>query len=591
MKIFTRLAAVSLMALPFAGASAQEAAEPSFMWGNLLDGTTTAGDNVSAILTPSATEVYVLSTMGTTDAAPEVSYAGEPLFTGSPYSGTSYANNFCLLKTDNAGAKQWAVYTNSGDFSSNEGALAATADGGVIFTAKVRHTDGYTDRDITFVDAAGKETGLDWTCDSRWYQVVLGKVSSEGELQWVRTIEVSTDYSATAATKAITNAIYTYSAAVDNEGSIYAGFNCANTVSFEKADGTKVSFTPTNIADWNGDSQQSVGELVIAKFDSNGYFIDYLTTEGSASYGIVRDLRWTGGYLYFAGYLIGNADGSTLKLGSAELAPSAVMSPVLGRLTSDLSVDWAKCFPGEKVDGKNAFQNYNIAVSGDNLWLCGQYNLKISDPGTDKFVSATQGTLREGFLIRLNKDNGEWLAARDSRDDDWSNPSAAAKTGLTGYLKVIAPEGKSEVYVYGYVMNAAVGCFVRAYDIDTMEANFDHSWNLVTQGGVPAAQVCALQPESSRLYVTARGNKAFQAYGADELSAAPSSWANYIAGFTMPVDLFYSESTGVVAPEVAEADENAPVEYFDLQGRKVANPTPGFYIVRQGAKTSKVLVK
>lgn len=38
-------------------------------------------------------------------------------------------------------------------------------------------------------------------------------------------------------------------------------------------------------------------------------------------------------------------------------------------------------------------------------------------------------------------------------------------------------------------------------------------------------------------------------------------------------------------------DENAPVEYFNLQGVKVANPSNGIYVVRQGNKVSKVLVK
>ena len=38
-------------------------------------------------------------------------------------------------------------------------------------------------------------------------------------------------------------------------------------------------------------------------------------------------------------------------------------------------------------------------------------------------------------------------------------------------------------------------------------------------------------------------------------------------------------------------DENAPVEYFNLQGMRVANPENGIYIVRQGSKTTKVFVK
>lgn len=39
------------------------------------------------------------------------------------------------------------------------------------------------------------------------------------------------------------------------------------------------------------------------------------------------------------------------------------------------------------------------------------------------------------------------------------------------------------------------------------------------------------------------------------------------------------------------AEENAPAVYYNLQGVKVANPENGVYVVRQGNKVSKVLVK
>jgi hypothetical protein len=38
-------------------------------------------------------------------------------------------------------------------------------------------------------------------------------------------------------------------------------------------------------------------------------------------------------------------------------------------------------------------------------------------------------------------------------------------------------------------------------------------------------------------------------------------------------------------------EENAPVEYFNLQGVRVANPENGLFIRRQGNKATKVLVK
>ncbi len=47
--------------------------------------------------------------------------------------------------------------------------------------------------------------------------------------------------------------------------------------------------------------------------------------------------------------------------------------------------------------------------------------------------------------------------------------------------------------------------------------------------------------------------------------------------------------TGIT--NVTVADENAPVEYYNLQGVKVANPQNGLYIRRQGNQSTKVLVK
>ncbi len=55
------------------------------------------------------------------------------------------------------------------------------------------------------------------------------------------------------------------------------------------------------------------------------------------------------------------------------------------------------------------------------------------------------------------------------------------------------------------------------------------------------------------------------------------------ATVTLTVKRDYAGVDGV------EIDENAPAEYFDLQGRKIANPEKGLYIVRQGNKVSKVI--
>ncbi|MDE7407139.1 MAG: chitobiase/beta-hexosaminidase C-terminal domain-containing protein, partial [Muribaculaceae bacterium] len=50
-------------------------------------------------------------------------------------------------------------------------------------------------------------------------------------------------------------------------------------------------------------------------------------------------------------------------------------------------------------------------------------------------------------------------------------------------------------------------------------------------------------------------------------------------------------TTGIDSVEADIVDENAPVEYYNIQGVRVANPQNGIFIKRQGSKVTKVYVK
>ncbi len=54
--------------------------------------------------------------------------------------------------------------------------------------------------------------------------------------------------------------------------------------------------------------------------------------------------------------------------------------------------------------------------------------------------------------------------------------------------------------------------------------------------------------------------------------------------------LYYLGKDGAAVEAIA-IDENAPVEYYNMQGIRVANPTNGLYIKRQGKTSTKVMVK
>lgn len=60
---------------------------------------------------------------------------------------------------------------------------------------------------------------------------------------------------------------------------------------------------------------------------------------------------------------------------------------------------------------------------------------------------------------------------------------------------------------------------------------------------------------------------------------------------SQPITVTLQFSTADSGVDSIDAEADAATEWFDLQGRKVVNPEKGLYILRQGNKVSKRLVK
>ena len=573
-----------LSALVSLGTSAATVSEPTAAWANLLIGIP-GQDQATAIATHGNNEVYWMLTDGSTTADPEVTYAGVELYQGASYEGTSSNKNLTLLKTDGAGEKQWCLYSKWGDFSANEGGLAVKSNGDIVFAGGVRHTDGYFTEPVTIVDGKGTATTIDWTIgDRRWDQLIIGTVSADGDLLWVKTYTID-DAPVPAATGQradhTADAINVYSVAVDDNDNIYVAGNFRTDLTIPAADGKDVILHPKNVEGWDGDAQGTVGSFYLVKLDSNGYYLNHLAEEGDeiqASY--IRHLEWKNGMLYILGDLKGKND-ATVKIAGNEMTPTSYVCPLVGCLDSDFSAKWIKCLPGGPVGGKNAVQNVGLSVDDNNVWLAGQYNGRISDPANaEKYVESTQGNMREGFIIDLDNNTGDWINAVDSR-------AAFNQNMLTGYLDVIVPASDPDnIYVFGYAMNATVGVFLRSYDKTTLVGNPDKSWNIVTKGGVPTAQNIVYEPTIGAAYITVRGNQAFQPMGG-ELTANPGGYTNLLARF----DLLEAFTTGVENVIAAESDlltftsakglltvvnngsHTATVNIYDVTGRTVATAT------------------
>lgn len=571
-------------------AGAQSNSEIKCQWAKLIDGKTSGGDQLTEVCVGKNGSVYWLGTYGTTSDAPDIAYDGETIYTGALTAGTSQNNNYTLIKTDSNGNKEWVVYSNSGDFTSGSGGMAVTSDGGVVTVTKARHSSDMQDKDLTIIDAAGTTTNFGWpetVGATRVYKILVTKVSTTGEIEWNRLLDVSTVPGAASTAELWPDAFNLGNLTVDSEDNIYMILNLKNTLSVPKSDGTTATVNVVNNKTWTGETQQSCGDFVIIGLDKDGYYRNDFALEGTAAVGYGQRITYADGYLYAQGYI--NGDGTTLKAGEIVLAPTEIISPVIVCLDTNLNVSWAKCFAGEEVAGKKALQNTDISVVAGNVWFCGMFNLKFTDPeDATKTISATQGSAREGFIVKLDAASGRWLASRGSREDEWNNPSATAKTGLTGYLKVLQNnENPKNIYVAGYVMNANVGVFLREYDATTLEANLTTGQNnIITKGGVPSYVGGAYDAPNCAFYVAARGNNVFGVKDGDD-TAKPEKWGIVAAKFTLPAEML-SAVENIVVDNIAT---DAPAEYYDLSGRRVFNPATGLYIVRRGNTVEKVYLK
>lgn len=89
--------------------------------------------------------------------------------------------------------------------------------------------------------------------------------------------------------------------------------------------------------------------------------------------------------------------------------------------------------------------------------------------------------------------------------------------------------------------------------------------------------------ETSQNYTDTKEDKYTVVY--DETTGLPAQYVGRDRKY-----VFTNGATGAV-DSILAPDANAPVEYFDLNGRRVEDPSNGLYIRRQGSKASKIIVK
>lgn len=183
----------------------------------------------------------------------------------------------------------------------------------------------------------------------------------------------------------------------------------------------------------------------------------------------------------------------------------------------------------------------------------------------------------EGSLVQTSKNDyphwcqvGGGTTAGEIEADHVAFRSSSSSDKVMAYF---AGEAK-KMYVE---FDAAEGTSVRLKIQETRNADIAPTWRtirILTEKDLPFKGEIDLNPVSRFIKITPASVSGTVYLNAFRISDATGNFGEDFSGIT---DII--------------ADDNAPVEYFNLQGIRVDNPTSGLYIRRQGNRVEKILVK
>lgn len=424
----------------------------TFNWAHSVDGATDGGDNVLGVVKATDGDYFVASTFGTTNSAINVKFDGETLLgldgkpiEGSPYQGTSMNANLLLQKVSNTGSVVWNLYSKKGYIFDAQ--FAATADGGVVAAVKTRAwvASAGLDNLLEIVDGTGATTTIKdmWTSDSE-YRFLILKIDANGKLVWSRLAFGDVEFKNEALSNAVTvkdNAKIN-TCAVDEAGNVYLAGNLSTSLYFKKEDGTLAILVSKNNSKWDGKASTN-GDLFLVKLDANGYFVNSLSTDGTAKLAMFDKMVYNGGKLYLDGRV--QSDGAVMKVGGKEVAASTTtQTQILTSVnTSDLSVNYVNVLPSE---GAVTIQNKNAQFVNGKVYFTGIVNGTWLN-GSEKLVSTTA---LNGYVLEMDPATGT---------------ISHAVTSGNGIFGVYAND--KSLYAFGYAASKAV---LTPINVDTWKA-------------------------------------------------------------------------------------------------------------------------
>ena len=224
--------------------------------------------------------------------------------------------------------------------------------------------------------------------------------------------------------------------------------------------------------------------------------------------------------------------------------------------------------------------NLSVSYSSDNEEVA-----TIDAEGTITLVSAGVANITAKFDGNDKYAAGEVtykLTVKAGSTVDITNTYETAYTVAKAYELIEAGEGLDKaVYVKGYI--------TKIQEISTEFGNATYSINDNTTYDAATALVIYRgfygNDGGTNIKFTT-GNE----IAVDDVVVVYGKLKNYNGSKQMSSgNYIVTLNGGTTGVEGIEIDENAPVEYFNLQGVRVENPANGLYIMRQGDKVVKVI--
>ena len=248
------------------------------------------------------------------------------------------------------------------------------------------------------------------------------------------------------------------------------------------------------------------------------------------------------------------------------------------------------------------------------------YEFTLTQPNGGVKMSTTMGdwdTFNAGCLYgAITEDNLDTAIALENNsgpnllfpwNGDWKCVVAADFSTITVTALSKKPEGPVAVYVRG-----GMNDWLNDVEGETEEekaARFE-KWQFKSEDGVNYSLACTIgagvefkiadgswgainYTANEEIFLEDDGTYT-SVWGKDGANTTLAADFEGTISFTLPASAeglevkFASKGAGI---DSVVAEENAPAVYYNLQGVKVANPENGIYVVRQGSKVSKVLVK